>query len=516
MFLTYLRRELGKRRKQTSLIASGLAVAIALVVVVAGVSNGIKSAQASALSGLYGVGTDLTVTKTEVFDPTKMGQRFEVGADASKQSGDKQSFSKSRLEVQRGSSTLTSEEVAKAAAVEGVKASVATLKLNSMTFSGELPVFTQSTTGGSSAGTDGSAIGDGQSTSGGDQTMPAPPTGGADGAGGSAFDLNSFSVEGVPVEVVEVGPLANTTVTSGRVFQAADAQAKVAVIDATYATSSSLKVGDKVSIADTEFEIIGIVESSSASATTPSNVYIPIGVAQSLSDNADAFTTVYVSADSSTVIDATKAKLTAALPEVTVSSQSDLASTVSGSLATASSLVSDMGGWLAAVVLLAAFATSILFTTSGVNRRTREFGTLKAIGWRSRRIVGQVMGESLVTGFIGGALGLGLGAAVIYAINAFGPTVSASVSRGGFFGGPGGQGAPNSDSSTGSQMSQMPGGFGGGQSASEMHLALNASIEPWMIAAALGFAILGGLLAGVFGGLRAAKLSPAQALRSLS
>ena len=39
----------------------------------------------------------------------------------------------------------------------------------------------------------------------------------------------------------------------------------------------------------------------------------------------------------------------------------------------------------------------------------REFGTLKAIGWHSRRIVGQVMGETLVQGIVGGAVGIGLG-----------------------------------------------------------------------------------------------------------
>ena len=512
MFLTYLRRELGKRRKQTALIASGLAIAIALVVVVAGVANGIKSAQASALSGLYGIGTDLTVTKTEVFDPEKMGQRFEVGSDEGSSDGEKRSFSASRLEVQRGTSTLTQAEVDKVAAANGVAATAATLKLSSVTFSGEMPVFneSQSTDGNTAAGGEGN-------------TMPAPPSGGSDGMGGSAFGVDTFSVEGISVvsdasDTIQVGPLAATTITDGRALTAADAEAHVAVIDSAYATSAELAIGDTITIAETDFEVVGIVESGSAAAATPSNVYIPIAVAQTLSDSTDAFTTIYVAAESAAQIDATKAAIEEAAPDATVSSQSDLASTVSGSLATASSLVSDMGGWLAAVVLLAAFGTSILFTTSGVNRRTREFGTLKAIGWRSRRIVGQVMGESLVTGVIGGILGLGLGVGAIYAINAFGPSLSASVGRSGFFGG-----GPGGDAGQAGQAGEMPaGGFGGpggggsGSTSTAMELTLNASIEPWMILAALGFAILGGLLAGAFGGLRAAKLSPAQALRSIA
>jgi putative ABC transport system ATP-binding protein len=50
------------------------------------------------------------------------------------------------------------------------------------------------------------------------------------------------------------------------------------------------------------------------------------------------------------------------------------------------------------VVLIAAFAMASLLTMAAVSRRVREFGTLKALGWRSRRIVGQVMGETLVIG----------------------------------------------------------------------------------------------------------------------
>ena len=64
---------------------------------------------------------------------------------------------------------------------------------------------------------------------------------------------------------------------------------------------------------------------------------------------------------------------------------------------------------------------------SAVGRRTREFGTLKAIGWTSRRVVRQVLGESIVTGLIGGAIGIGLGFAGAYAIDKFAPALTAST-----------------------------------------------------------------------------------------
>jgi len=63
MFGTYLLRELTNRRKQTTIIAIGLALAIALVIIVNGVAAGVKDAQASVLASIYGVGTDITVSE---------------------------------------------------------------------------------------------------------------------------------------------------------------------------------------------------------------------------------------------------------------------------------------------------------------------------------------------------------------------------------------------------------------------------------------------------------------------
>src|SRR5450756_3058644 len=101
----------------------------------------------------------------------------------------------------------------------------------------------------------------------------------------------------------------------------------------------------------------------------------------------------------------------AMLPRATVTTSEDLASQVSGSLSSASSLADRLGKWLAIAALVAAFAVASLLTVSAVSRRVREFGTLKALGWKSRRVVGQVMGESVVQGVIGGVIGVIIGVA---------------------------------------------------------------------------------------------------------
>src|SRR5205085_12535004 len=102
-------------------------------------------------------------------------------------------------------------------------------------------------------------------------------------------------------------------------------------------------------------------------------------------------------------IPAVQHEITGLLPSATVTSSSDLASEVTGSAASAARLAGALGRWLAVLELIAAFAVASLLTMAAVTRRVPEFGTLKALGWRSGRIVSQVLGESVGTGILGGA-----------------------------------------------------------------------------------------------------------------
>src|SRR5438132_586914 len=67
MFGTYLRRELKNRRRQTSIIAIGMALAIALVILVNALAGGVQNAHASAPQSVYGGGpSSFGVTSTSV------------------------------------------------------------------------------------------------------------------------------------------------------------------------------------------------------------------------------------------------------------------------------------------------------------------------------------------------------------------------------------------------------------------------------------------------------------------
>jgi putative ABC transport system permease protein len=205
-----------------------------------------------------------------------------------------------------------------------------------------------------------------------------------------------------------------------------------------------------------------------------------------------------VKADSAASIPVVQTEIKKLLPGDTVTSASSLASQVTGSLSSTAKLANNLGRWLSILVLIAAFAVASLLTMAAVTRRVREFGTLKALGWRSRRIIAQVMGESLVTGIVGGAAGVALGFAGAAIITKAAPQLTATIA-----------------SATGQQVQSVGGGVARSFSPTASHtvaVPMSATVTAAAIAAAVVLAIVGALLAGSFGSWRIARLRPADAL----
>jgi putative ABC transport system permease protein len=418
MFFTYIWRELRRRMRQAILIALGLALGVGLVITVTAASDGVKNSQATVLHTLYGVGTDITVTKPPAKGAgggTSFGFRQEIKNVRSGQIAAGTKININQL-VNTQYGTMRSDSLAQVARLDGVSAA-----------------------------------------------------------------------------------------TGGLALTAADAHANDVLVNSSYATANKLSVGKTLKIGGTSFTIIGIA--SVPQSGNPRDAYIPLARAQRIGEaSASArlsgtVNTIYVSAASATDIPAVQAGLGRLLPGVTITDQDNLAGEVTGSLASASSLAANLGRWLSVAVLAAAFGVASVLTMAAVSRRVREFGTLKALGWRSRRVVGQVMGESLVIGVGGAVLGVALGYAGTALIDALAPELTATV------------GAGNAASVTGpgrilgSGVAQALAGAG-----HTVSVTLTAPVTLSVIGLAVLLALAGGLIAGSFGGWRAARLRPAASL----
>ena len=494
MFFTYLGRELRRRSRQALVIALGLALGIGLTIAVSAASAGVKTAQNDVLKSLYGVGTDITVTQTATRG-TGGAQTFGITGQSQTTTGTKTTTSsQDSARVANGSGTLATTTLTKIKALSGVSDAVGSLSLTDFDVSGSLTQsFTQHTTTGSTGSTSGtsgsgSKTGSTSGAGGGSSSFSAGPPSGS-------FSFNQTTMQGVDVSDLTIGPMSSVTLKSGRELTAADATTAVAVVNSSYATQDSIKVGSTEKLGGTSFKVIGIVTTSA-----DEDYFIPLAEAQKISSETGKVTTVYVKAASSTQISAVASEISKTASGSTVSTSAELADSVTGSLSSTASLANNLGKWLSIGVLLAAFLVAALFTMSAVGRRTREFGTLKAIGWTSKRVVRQVLGESIVTGLIGGLLGIGIGYAGAYAIDKFAPTLTASSST--------------SDASN--TAGGGPGGGGASSAAHDITVHLTAPVDISILLLAVGLAILGGLIAGGLGGWRASSLRPADALSKVA
>jgi ABC-type lipoprotein release transport system permease subunit len=510
MFFTYLRRELRRRMRQAAFIALGLALGIGLVITVTAAATGVKNAQGTVLKSLYGVGTDATVTKTPTAGSAGSGSfgfGFRTGTSSRPAAG-----TKIDTNTLSGSPTLAAMSESSVTTVRGlsnVAAAAGGLTLTNRTLSGTVPAINTSGGGG------GGGFGGGGGGGGGGQNFRA------------SFTTSSFTVNGVDLGTGELGPLSSGKLSSGRTFTTADASADVALVDSNYAAQNKLTTGSTIAIGNssgtaTNFKVVGIV--GEAAGDNPSDVYIPLGVAQSLANMKNDVNTIYVAASSSSAIPAVSSEISKALPSYTVTTSADLASEVTGSLSNASSLANNLGKWLAIAVLIAAFLLASLLTMAAVSRRVREFGTLKALGWRSRRIVGQVMGESVAIGVIGGVGGVVLGLIGVELVKSLSHTLTATVPQTTGSATPGGAQQFGAGGTGGGGGRGFGGGGNGGggfrRAASDAARTVSVHLDPTVSASiivlAVVLAIAGGLIAGSFGGWRAARLRPADALSKVA
>ena len=478
-YLRFLAAELRRRPGRTALTALGLAVGVGLVVIVGALSRGLDDAQDQVLEPLTGVGTDLSVSRpiavpedagsgTQSGDPfsqlsareQRQLDRENKGHDAAfnySELGDPgDPFSRETLLTTNLS--VPAAEVTRVRELDGAADAAGSLTLRALLVEGEVPA--------------------------GEVVDPHGP--------GAGIEFSDRTVSGADVRKPDLAPVTPDQVTAGRYLADRPARARgEAVVDIAFARQEGIKPGDEVTVTSAKLEVVGLA--AAPLGGDASDVYMELGRLQQLGDREGRVNRIQVRATNSEAVAGLADRVEAQLEGAEVVTAADLADRVGGSLADAEDLSSKLGTALAIVALLAAFLIATLLTLSSVQKRIRELGTLKALGWRQRLVVRQVTGESLAQGVLGGILGAVLGIAGAAVIDAIGPTLEASVEQASSGGGPFGQGNVAEGSTD---------------------VVLGAPVDAGLVALAIAFAIVGGLLAGAAGGWRAARLRPAEALRS--
>lgn len=148
-------------------------------------------------------------------------------------------------------------------------------------------------------------------------------------------------------------------------------------------------------------------------------------------------------------------------------------------------------GGIAAISLISASMGILNMLLVTVTERTREIGTMKALGFKNKSILTRIVAEGLLIGLFGGILGVAVGTATSYLIPAFliGGTSATQI------GGPGRQ--------TGAVI------------ASGLRININYEpyINPTVILISLAIALIVSIASSIYPAWRAAKMDPVKALK---
>ena len=305
---------------------------------------------------------------------------------------------------------------------------------------------------------------------------------------------SSYNAAGIDAGQPSRGLVTKAQVVSGTWFRS-DAKDEV-LVSTAYASNKSIKVGQHLDINGTSFTVVGLVNPTATGAT--SDVYFDLPTLQAMASSSGRVNEILVGVSKSSQVSAVAKEIRRLLPGAQVLTDDSLDSTVTGSIANAHTIASRFGGIVAVIILLAALVIAALLTLSSVAKRVREIGTLRALGWSRGRVVRQIVAETAGIGVLGAGIGILVGVAVCAAIGAFGPSLSATASSNTL--------GASAASGLFHQLARK---------SVALTIPLSAPIRASTVLLGALFAVVGGVVAGIAGGWRAARLSPASALADL-
>ncbi len=209
--------------------------------------------------------------------------------------------------------------------------------------------------------------------------------------------------------------------------------ARVAVIGPTTASdlfaTGTEPVGQTITIKGMEFSVIGVLQSKGGSGfgNRDDMVIIPITSAQKFLTGNQYVTTIDVAAQSANIMTQVQTDITSLLltrhnisdptkADFSTINQSDIVSAASSVVNTFTILLGSVAG----ISLLVGGIGIMNMMLTTVTERTKEIGLRKAIGAKKKDISNQFLAEAVTLTFIGGFIGILLGASVSFGFSYFG------------------------------------------------------------------------------------------------
>jgi putative ABC transport system permease protein len=299
-----------------------------------------------------------------------------------------------------------------------------------------------------------------------------------------------YTIEGVSLtsDLINNYDILPANIISGRSLSAGESG--VVLLSENNSRFFEAEIGDTVTIVNETFTVVGIY--SPASTENVQTLYMNIDDAQRITNNTDYITSMRVFTDSADIVDTVASEISSLHSELTVTTQQELLnqlqqqqSRYEEALASAESSLASTQATATQEIIVVVAATSmiVLFVMLyTVRERTKEIGTLKAIGFSNKVVMGQFLVEGLVLSAVAGAVGIVIATFAAPTLSSLLlPTVSSSI----------GIGSPMANASS----------------------SVAVSITPILMLEALGAALALGVIGSLYPAWRAAKIRPAEAMR---
>ena len=171
-----------------------------------------------------------------------------------------------------------------------------------------------------------------------------------------------------------------------------------AIVGAEYAEVNNVSIGDDITLQGKEFNVSGIFETGSP--FVDSGIYVPLDTLQDITDN-DGVSRILVKTGEDVNDSAISDKIEEDYENFTTLTSeeiSSIANDVLGILDTATLAVSALAIIVGAIGIINTMVMAVY-------ERTKEIGVLKSVGWKSRKILTMILGETLVLTTLSGIVG---------------------------------------------------------------------------------------------------------------